>query len=576
MQERIHKLKVMQVSLAAVLQPHFYFFSVLLIMYIYLIFNFMDILTKYPLLDPTTFRFPEINGTTPADIRDYHIPGFLRWMSMACPVFIGLTFGVTITHLWRHFPFNRGFDDHLRWFPSYSHDLAMQVVALPLVYGVFALDSTRCMLKLMTGDAYKPDGTRSWSSVEDDVNQTYSINFQLADLYEAWALRSFGVLCFVRVSRQIRLEAPTVKYIIETVRAHFAGVQTAGSRDRMLMEDLIILNSPEELLFEPLQQTAGIGVMVFVYTYALKSVYLLSLGLLADEPFNIQLCGNAGKFPAMCSFIPYVDGAAFLASTLAIYNMVVFEHNLKAILKRENFKPFEKFLCVKMLVSIAFLQDFAMTVVIGSVLDFSKQQVNLCYTCLICFEVFPISVLVFWAWRPTPNDWYAGDRHPGQVLGEGLATGQLADEKVSEDSHFAESRQLTAMVGSARCLNRDAVAAIELHGNVCAQEGKALEELVNTMSRTMTAVYKPAALFNSRSSSPRGERAVSTLAPSSLRSLSSMDQQDTSAPCGRTLSTSSWAPSGRALLSCASAPSSLHVAGGDFSVGQRYNDFGSR
>eukprot|EP00928_Gymnodinium_smaydae_P042681 TRINITY_DN28705_c0_g1_i1.p1 TRINITY_DN28705_c0_g1~~TRINITY_DN28705_c0_g1_i1.p1 ORF type:complete len:547 (-),score=70.68 TRINITY_DN28705_c0_g1_i1:169-1809(-) len=512
-QQRIHAFRLCGKSIAALLQPHTCFFVVLIGIYTFLVNVFFRLFQEYPWLEPKTFSIPTLNQTQPGVLQpEFMLPFWLRTLCFIAPIFIGLTFVVTAAHIWLHFPKIRGFDDDLRWYPSYSHDLAMQVVALPLVYGIFALDSVYRMLRLITGEAYMDFDPSEfvtparWSSHVYHIEQMYDTNFELADLYEAWALQSFALLCFVRVGRQIKLEAPTVKYIIETLQKHLAGVQGDGSRDRRILDDLIILNNPQAFLFEPLQRTAGIGVMVFVYTYATKSLYLLGLSIMEDAPINKPLCGPEGLLPAVCSLTSYVDGAAFLASTLAIYNLVVFEHKLDVILRKENFRPFLKFLTVKVLVSIAFFQNYILSVVMQTFLQSPDVQIKLCYACLICFEVLPIGLVVYYAWRPLAGDWYSGD------CAHGMTIGQLAREDALEcdSASFVASRRPTAIVDEAMPLGNEVSATLELRGRVTAQEGMALESLINALSTTMTAVYKPAALFRSRSLAQLGCGAASS------------------------------------------------------------------
>lgn len=191
---------------------------------------------------------------------------------------------------------------------------------------------------------------------------------------------------------------------------------------------------------------------------------------------------------------------------------MIFEHRLKDILRRDNFKPFEKFLTVKILVSIAFIQEFVLSVIMGSLFKASEVQIKLGYACLLCYEVFPISLMVLYSWRPVANDWYKMDGGlPGQDGGETAPHGQLADEHAPPQlsGDFIASRQPSAMVPNANPLGDSVEATIELHGRVSALEGKALEDLVNSMSRTIFAVYKPAALFRER----RGRRAASISSP---------------------------------------------------------------
>ncbi|CAE8595306.1 unnamed protein product, partial [Polarella glacialis] len=514
-QEWLHKVKFGRLPWAAIVQPYSFFLVVLLVVYLSMLSNFASLMHTYANLDPTAIHLPALNATRVDEEQGaYAVPGWLRFLAIVAPAFVGLTFVVTAAHLWLHLPRSRGFDEHLRWFPTYSHDLAMQVVALPLVYGIFALGSLVQMLELFTGKAYSdatngspgtvgPQAEAAWSRAVGHVDRSYKTNFELADLYEAWALRSFGKLCFTLVSRQVRLEVPTVQYILETVKSHLSVVASAESRDLGVLNDLVILSNPQKLLYEPLQQTSYIGVRVFVWTYGFKSVYLLALAILNDPPFSIPLCGDDGVFPAVCSLIPYVDGAAFLASTLAIYNLVVFEQNLQDILNRNDFRAFEKFLSVKVLVSITFLQGFALQVILGSVYRFSKAQIDLCYAALICCEVLPLSLLVFKGWRPSSGDWYAGDsesRQSRRDVESELMRGQLADEasSPSDDAAFVASRQPTEALTARLAQANDITAVIELRGDVRAKEGKALEDLINTFSKTVRAHYKPAALFRCR------------------------------------------------------------------------------
>lgn len=509
-QEWAHDLKCLGLPWGVLLQPYTCFLTVFVVLYGYLLWSFIVLFSQYAWLDRNTFRRPPVNSTVADGIRkDYEIPGWVRFLSILSPLCIGVTFVVTVVHLWQHLPRHRGFDEHLRWCPTYSHDLAMQVVALPLVYGVFALDNVMQMLLLVTGEAWSEtnhptDGRpamESWNHTVFSLKQTYDTNLDLADLYEAWALRSFGLLCFLLVSRQVQLEVPTVKYLIETVREHLTTVGGADSQDLRILNDLTILNNPKKLLFEPLQSTSSLGVMVFVYTYALKSGYLLSLEFLNYYPLEIQLCGDNGIFQAACSAIPYVDGACFLASTLAILNIVVFEHSLKDILDKERFRPIAKFLAVKIMVSIVFIQYYGLSVIMSSFWRLSDVQIRLSYACLICCEVLPLSILVFVAWRPTEGDWYGGDCFVEGISGHAGAPrrGQLADERSSfseaDAPEFVASRQPSLAMAAGRAMSDELTAIIELRGDVKAEEGKALESIINTLSKTVSATYKPAALY---------------------------------------------------------------------------------
>lgn len=495
-QERVHELKLFGLPWGALLQPYTCFLAIFASLYVYLGFACCQLFGRYSWLDPDTFSLPRLNQTEVDTIhKECELNMWIRLLALLSPLFIGITLVITLAHLWLHLPRNRGFDEHLRWCPTYSHDLAMQVVALPLVYGIFALDNVMALVHLVTGEAYTEalkrgkEPMHTWKEALYNVMQRNDTNFDLADLYEAWALRSFGLLCIMLVSRQIRMEVPTVKFLIDTVRGHLNTVAGADNQGTRVLNDLTILDNPQNLLFEPLRQTSNLGVNVFVYTYALKSAYLLTLQMLTYPPLTIQLCGQRGIFPAACSVIPYVDGACFLASTLAILNIIVFESSFKDILHRECFRPYLKFLAVKVLVSLVFIQFYGLSVIMGQVWKMSQIQVRLSYACLVCCEVLPLSILVLLAWRPRPGDWYGGDCCDGQH-------GQLADESAWQlGDSFVESRQPSLALAAGRGASDELTAVIELRGNVQAKEGRALEEVINTLSQSVTAQYKPAALY---------------------------------------------------------------------------------
>jgi len=526
----LHKRR--RFPLAVLAQPYTCLMAVFMIFYTYLMVSFNILLSRYKWLDPETFTLPNCTLAKSEGWSDYTIPGPLRFMALISPWCIFLTWIFTLIHWWQHLRSPRSFDEDICWYPSYSHDLAMQVVALPLVYGIFSLDSVLEMLRLLTGQSFmaiseerrEANPALEWDRIMLRVNQKYDTNQELADLYEAWALRCFGMLCFLLVSRQVKREVPTVKYIISTIKDHLRRVTSEGNGDRGILEEIKILNDPGKLLYQPLQQTSRIGVVVFVWTYALKSGYLLGLNFLAQV--DLQLCGPNGKFKPACSLLPYLDGACFLASTLAIYNIVVFEHNLSDILNEGQFRPFAKFLGVKLMVSIAFIQSFALNVLAKFFWDLSKEQIDLCYSCLVCCEVVPLSLLLYYAWRPCQDDWHAGDFYGHLRPQGGMETsmqgfqgrGQLADEDASsfdESLQFQQSRELSISMEPRQALHDELTGFIELRGEVEACEAKVIEDLVNTLSKGIKATYRPAALFRTsgasfRQPAPGGSRSLLT------------------------------------------------------------------
>jgi len=505
------------------LQPYFLFTLLLLVYCVWQTWAFIELAVSYEGLNKRAFVRPHTNRTAEeTELNDYELLG---WLSVLCklgPAFVIITFGITAFHLWLHIPPA----PNLRWFPTYSHDLAMQVVCLPLVYGLFALDNIVTMLDIFTGRNYsKMLGGRSdqdqfkvWKLSASVNEQAYNTNFELADLYEAWALQCFGLLCFTLVRRQVLLEAPTVEYLLNEVEQYLTTTDESNP-DLKKLGELTLLKKPEKMLFAPLEQTSNLGIKVFVWTYAAKSAYSLLLTVLAEPPLNLEICGGNGLFPSACSVDSYAEGAAMLASTLAILNIVVFEHNLKPILnKQKRFRAVMKFMAVKVLVSIVFFQSFILSVVCGTAFNMSRPQTNLCYSCLICFEVLPLSILVLYAWRPKVGDWHEGDQycHDGGELDVEFA-GEKTGAHMSSESFIASRKPQTSMKDSIT-FSEEISAWVELRGDVRAGDGRALVQAIEALSTDwdsgrarISARYKPAALFQdfrrmptARSSTPGG------------------------------------------------------------------------
>jgi len=81
---------------------------------------------------------------------------------------------------------------------------------------------------------------------------------------------------------------------------------------------------------------------------------------------------------------------------------------------------------VKALVSITFIQRLLMDIVMSKLLNYTNEQIDLCYACAICLQVLPLSLLTAWAWRPRCGDWYGDDKDPAELLS--IPRGRLANE----------------------------------------------------------------------------------------------------------------------------------------------------
>merc|ERR1712187_118572 len=64
----------------------------------------------------------------------------------------------------------------------------------------------------------------------------------------------------------------------------------------------------------------------------------------------------------------------------------------------EDFEPSAKFWSAKVLVSIAFLQEFALAIVAHIISGFNEFQQQLVYSSFLCYEVFAVSIFHIYAW----------------------------------------------------------------------------------------------------------------------------------------------------------------------------------
>eukprot|EP00931_Biecheleriopsis_adriatica_P007211 TRINITY_DN108518_c0_g1_i1.p1 TRINITY_DN108518_c0_g1~~TRINITY_DN108518_c0_g1_i1.p1 ORF type:complete len:477 (-),score=77.86 TRINITY_DN108518_c0_g1_i1:92-1522(-) len=441
-QAKLHQLPR---PLTLLVQPYVLFQAVFFIYFLHSLLRYWNIMAEFDWFDPSTFEFTG-NGARAADSQTLF--AVLRYMCILSPIFVALTYVVTFAQ-WcvHHLGSSRDFDQALRWYPSHSHDLAMQVIALPMVYGVLALDCVVTMMQLMTGQAHaevsSPIGTDPATAAAQVARvslMTYHSNLELADLYEAWALRNFGRLCLMRIGRQIRREVPLLRKLLEQRNLEDDDVHSRSG--------IQVLERPEEYLFGPLEASTAMGVQFFVWTYGMKSLYVLIITILAGEPFFLDV---QQSFPALGALLPCVEGAAFLASTVAIYNLYVLEHSFKRLLQSAGFAPILKFFAVKALVSITFIQRLVVDAVMRQILGHSHETIELCYSCALCLEVLPLSLLTVVAWRPRKGDWYCDDREVLPCVA-GKVQGRLANEKdwchnyeaLQQDKQFSRQESFLA------------------------------------------------------------------------------------------------------------------------------------
>eukprot|EP00397_Hematodinium_sp_SG-2012_P047172 GEMP01053537.1.p1 GENE.GEMP01053537.1~~GEMP01053537.1.p1 ORF type:complete len:392 (+),score=70.93 GEMP01053537.1:50-1225(+) len=298
----------------------------------------------------------------------------LKVVSMMAPVSVVISAIFTVHHVWTHHRKIRKIENNMEGRPAleirnrcHPHDLCIQVVLLPLVYSLMAFKSVARMWMLMTGTVFESyDEFLRMRALE---MQFYESNYYVADLYEAWALWCFSRLCVGTVRNKC-------------VTDHW------GKNARQL--------------FLPLKEITLLGVESFVVTYAITAIYQLTISVF--DGWGINVCAN---YPTVCAFQSYTSGAGFLASCLALYNIIAFERYLKPYL--HDFSPTLKFWGAKILVSLAFVQTLVLKIVFVDLLQyFSTTQQNLFYSSLICIECVFVTGVHMKAWSADAT-WFADD-----------------------------------------------------------------------------------------------------------------------------------------------------------------------
>ncbi|CAD7955184.1 unnamed protein product [Amoebophrya sp. A120] len=264
----------------------------------------------------------------------------------------------------------------------FPHDLSIQVIALPCVYSMMAFKSVVRVWMMMTASTHN-NNVADIESRKQQLMDYYESNYQLADLYEAWAIWCFSRLCVRQVkniSRQERWE---------------------GTAKR---------------LFKPLSSITLLGVQTFVLVYGISCFYQLLLSVL-KKTLSIDLEDIPVVGSGIETVATYINGAGFVASCLALYNIILFETQLHEWL--DKFDPFWKFWGAKILVSLAFLQTFVLKLILVDVFGLlTVPQEMLFYSTLTTMECLPIAILHMKAWSHT-SEWYTD---PEWMLGSADAS----------------------------------------------------------------------------------------------------------------------------------------------------------
>eukprot|EP00401_Gymnodinium_catenatum_P014689 CAMPEP_0117551574 /NCGR_PEP_ID=MMETSP0784-20121206/49260_1 /TAXON_ID=39447 /ORGANISM="" /LENGTH=483 /DNA_ID=CAMNT_0005348615 /DNA_START=51 /DNA_END=1502 /DNA_ORIENTATION=+ len=408
-------------SVPAILQYHSIVYAILICLILDALNDASRVLVASAWLDPETTRayVEEMNrkdnmstGDSNAQLRAWeetasleHYRG-LALFSLASPLWVILTLVVSAVHTLRHLRVVR-----LRGlFRVDLHDKMILILMLPLSYGIMSL---KAMIRTwqVCVDHIGAEGEQvfsSWSERKGFLMELSDSNFMVGDIWETYALVTFGKLIMAVLEEQLYREHCEIDELAQ--RAGVMALSPLHTKDKYNMA---------RGLFRSSESLTIAGIRLFNYSTLLQAIYnvcytslhltalmhptvlnemqRLSAGILpsADDVFN-SLPTEATKKTVHDVFM----GAGYATSFAAIGNIMLVESNFHDVWQRDElkcFKPSLKFWCTKVLVTLAFLQSILL-MIIPPFSGWSDVRNNLLYSSVLCMECFVISVVHLVAW----------------------------------------------------------------------------------------------------------------------------------------------------------------------------------
>jgi hypothetical protein len=272
-----------------------------------------------------------------------------------------------------------------------KRDMAIQILLLPVIYSVIAYNNVIRLMNLVTGvtDLCKDEWVLDFEEKKAYTLTMYEANLSMADFYEAVALLRFTTLTVDHIRRTFKVVLTETDGVSQTQRQ----VSRVSQTQRQVSRDPAIRATD---VMQSLVETVVCAFWFICFLQFARGVSLMILMAFTHKPVPADALGS---LPAQLS------GAGFIASSVAIAN--IFRVETKFHEELHNFKPRPKFLSIKVIVSIAFIQqkalnllgtDSMMGVTIMGDAKLSEIQIDLLYCSLLCYEVLGVAVLHLIAW----------------------------------------------------------------------------------------------------------------------------------------------------------------------------------
>lgn len=302
------------------------------------IFLFNSLHRMFILLDSKDFRSHESIG----------MPVWLGWLCLGAAPASLVTFIVALWHIGEHL-----------WAGStkMKRQRVLQVLILPMVYSCMSLQSVALVCEFLSStESRSVHGTKH-------LGDEYEANFNIADFYEAYVLNIF------------------CRLVMDEIQSWHRGRRA----DQCVSDEQ---ESEQELVLHSLTAVTTQGVKTYVWTSGLYALYSV-----VTTWFEVLPADS----PSMLAMPNYLFGAGFLASCIAISNVVQIEVTFHKQLK--GFRCTSKFWSVKVLVSISFVQKIAISIASSAGLLRDERLGQLLYAAIICYELLLITLLHLRAWR---------------------------------------------------------------------------------------------------------------------------------------------------------------------------------
>mmetsp|Transcript_25924 Transcript_25924/g.48680 ORF Transcript_25924/g.48680 Transcript_25924/m.48680 type:complete len:422 (-) Transcript_25924:79-1344(-) len=331
------------------------------------------------------------------------------WMR---PLMLGTPAAALVTYVLAFLQTGQHVNEIRRGAGTLKHDRAVQIIALPAVFGCTAMNALAKVFQGAAGLDIEAElvGTSilELGSLAHAGNSTHANNtevymaqvetcYQVGDLYEAWALYQF------------------CKMTLEILRGSLEAIAT----EKQKTDERTVVASGLLMAHKSLADIAYTGVFMFLVVCCAQagwSLYLLTFTNPEDNwsDYNSQM----GRFQA----------AGLVTSMAAIYNLNTVEMEFHAFF--EGYGPLLKFLTVKLLLSLAYFQKgcvyvlqtvnrflpFLLQNIIASV-PFVSQLVSMkdtefymFYSSLILYECV-LGVFLHWFAWPSDESFYEELEH---------------------------------------------------------------------------------------------------------------------------------------------------------------------